>query len=207
MGEVGGGARRRQNPACRGRVAGGRQVLRRLSPLPGGGALGSRPNALRSVRGPGVLCWFFLGFLRDGRSQHVFVPGGRKQSLSEGPFKSCVSSCREGGRGTRGRAARPLCSYTQRRGRAALEPAHGAVAAGAAGACLPSWGPLPPAFPGFPLLWLQEENVKELAGNSHLQLDFVQCIPGTMGTGSVSLASISGRTYDVEKSPMRLHCH
>lgn len=78
MGEVGGGARRRQNPACRGRVAGGRQVLRRLSPLPGGGALGSRPNALRSVRGPGVLCWFFLGFLRDGRSQHVFVPGGEK---------------------------------------------------------------------------------------------------------------------------------
>lgn len=61
---------------------------------------GHRPNALQSVRGPGVLCWFFLGFLRDCRSQHVFVPGGRKQSLSEGPFKSCVSSCREGGRGT-----------------------------------------------------------------------------------------------------------
>lgn len=118
MGEVGGGARRRQNPACRGRVAGGCQVLRRLSPLPGGGALGSRPNALRSVRGPGVLCWFFLGFLRDGRSQHVFVPGGRKQSLSEGPFKSCVSSCREGGWGDtrKGRSAALLLHPAPGRG-------------------------------------------------------------------------------------------
>lgn len=113
MDKVGGGCSGASDPPCR-----GSQILRRLTT-----SWQWAPTAAPAPCGPSGDPESSAGFSWSSCLMvvlsTVLSQGERKQSISGGLFKSCVSSCRGGVGDT---VEWPLCCYTQRRGSVALVP-------------------------------------------------------------------------------------
>lgn len=197
MDKVGGGCSGASEPPCR-----GGQILQRLTT-----SWQWAPTAAPAPCGPSGDPESSAGFSWSSCLMvvlsTVLSQGERKQSISEGLFKSCVSSCRGGGWGHCGMATLLLHPAPGERGSGArltaLRPGGPACRLGADGHQL---------FLGS----LCSGSRREMSRNG---LEICICSSTLCSESRApwepvlcpSSPSAPGRKYDMEKSPMRLHFH